>query len=214
LVLLIGAGLMVKSLLRLQEVKPGFDSTNLLPMRIALASSKYEKFSQSHTFFQQLLDQLDARPEIESVGAINLLPFGGGGGDRRFSLEDQATPSGHSRPDEQVRFVTPGYFRAMAIPLLTGRDFTRRDLPDAPQVAIVNNAFARKFWANGNALGKRISFSANNPKWCEIVGIVGNVKHRGLDIADSPELYIPAFQPLFADGNVPSMYVAVRTVNE
>ncbi len=214
LVLLIGAGLMVKSLLRLQEVKPGFDSANLMTMRIALPSTKYETFQKSHTFFQQLLDQLEVRPEIESVGAINLLPFGGGGGDRSFSIEDQPTPSGHARPDEQVRFVTPGYFRAMSIPLLSGRDFTRRDLPDTPQVAIVNNAFARKFWPNGNVLGKRISFQNNNPKWYEIVGVVGNVKHRGLDIQDSPELYIPAFQPLFADGNVPALYLAVRTKSD
>ena len=214
LVLLIGAGLMMKSLLRLQEVKPGFDSANLLTMRIALPSSKYETFTKSQTFFQQFLDQLEARPEVESVGAINLLPFGGGGGDRSFSIQDQPTASGHARPDEQVRFVTPGYFRAMSIPLLTGRDFTRRDLPDTPQVAIVNSAFARKFWPNDNALGKRISFQNNNPKWYEIVGVVGNVKHRGLDIQDHAEIYIPAFQPLFADGNVPALYLAVRTKSD
>ena len=214
LVLLIGAGLMIKSLLRLQEVKPGFDSANLLTMRVALPSSKYENFKQSHAFFEQLFDRLQARPEVKSVGAINLLPFGGSGGDRSFSIEDQPTPAGRSRPDEQIRFVTPGYFSTMAIPMLSGRDFTRRDLPDTPQVAIVNSAFARKFWPNGNAIGKRISFSANNPKWYEIVGVVGNVKHRGLDIADSPELYIPAFQPLFADGNMPSLYLAVRAAND
>jgi putative ABC transport system permease protein len=214
LVLLIGAGLMVKSLLRLQEVKPGFEPAHLLTMRIALPATKYEKFTQSRAFFEQLFDRLAARPDVESVGAINLLPFGGGGGDRSFSIEDQPTPKGQSRPDEQIRFVSPGYFHTMQIPLLSGRDFTRRDLPDTPPVAIANSAFARKFWADGNAIGKRISFSANNPKWYEIVGIAGNVKHRGLDIADSPELYIPAFQPPFADGNVPAMYVAVRTVNE
>jgi putative ABC transport system permease protein len=214
LVLLIGAGLMVKSLLRLQEVKPGFEPARLLTMRIALPATKYENFNQSRAFFEQLFDRLDARPDVESVGAINLLPFGGGGGDRSFSIQDQPTPAGHARPDEQVRFATPGYFHTMQIPLLSGRDFTRRDLPDTPRVAIVNSAFARKFWADGAAIGRRISFSANNPKWYEIVGIVGNVKHRGLDIADSPELYIPAFQPLFADGNVPSLYVAVRTMNE
>jgi putative ABC transport system permease protein len=214
LVLLIGAGLMVKSLLRLQEVKPGFEPAKLMTMRIALPATKYENFKQSHAFFEQLFDRLAARPEIESVGAINLLPFGGGGGDRSFSIEDQPIVAGHARPDEQVRFVSPGYFHTMQIPLLSGRDFTRRDLPDTPQVAIVNSAFARKFWSDGNALGKRISFSANNPKWYEIVGIVGNVKHRGLDIADSPELYIPVFQPLFADGYVPPLYVAVRTVND
>ena len=113
-----------------------------------------------------------------------------------------------------MRFVTPGYFGAMSIPLLTGRDFTRHDLPDTPQVAIVNSAFARKFWPNGNALGKRISFQNNNPKWYEIVGVVGNVKHRGLDLQDNPELYIPAFQPLFADSNVPALYLAVRTTSD
>ena len=214
LVLLIGAGLMIKSLLRLQEVKPGFDSNKLLTMRIALPSPKYEKFDQSHAFFEQLFDRLQARPDVKSVGAINLLPFGGGGGDRSFSIEDQPAAPGQLRPDEQVRFVTPNYFSTMGIPLLSGRDFTRRDLPDTQPVAIVNNAFARKFWPNGNAMGKRISFSANNPKWYEIVGVVGNVKHRGLDIADSPEIYIPAFQPLFAGGNVPSLYLAVRTVND
>ncbi len=214
LVLLIGAGLLVKSLLRLQDVNPGFQPSGLMTMRIALPSTKYEKFNQSHAFFEQLFDRLEARPGVESIGAINLLPFGGGGGDRSFSIEDQPTPTSHARPDEQVRFITPGYFHTMQIPLLSGRDFTRRDLPDTPPVAIVNSAFARKFWADGNAIGKRISFSTNNPKWYEIVGIAGNVKHRGLDIAESPELYIPAFQPLFADGNVPALYVAVRTVND
>lgn len=214
LVLLIGAGLMIKSLLRLQEVKPGFDSNNLLTMRIALPSTKYEKFDQSHAFFEQLFDRLEARPDVKSVGAINLLPFGGGGGDRSFSIEDQPTPAGQSRPDEQVRFVTPNYFGTMGIPLLTGRDFTRHDLPDTQPVAIVNNAFAHKFFPNGSVIGKRISFRSNNPKWYAIVGVAGNVKHRGLDIADSPEIYIPAFQPLFADGNVPSLYLAVRTVND
>jgi len=210
-VLLIGAGLMIKSLLRLQEVKPGFDSTNLLTMRIALPSTKYENFNQNHAFFEQLFDRLQARPDVKSAGAINLLPFGGGGGDRTFMIEDQPTPAGQARPDEQVRFATPGYFSTMGIPLLSGRDFTRRDLPDTQQVAIINNAFAHKYWPNGDAIGKRLSFSTDHPKWYEVVGVVGNVKHRGLDIADSPEVYIPVFQPLFEDGYVPPLYVAVRT---
>jgi putative ABC transport system permease protein len=78
----------------------------------------------------------------------------------------------------------------------------------------VNSAFVRKFWPNGSGIGKRISFSARNPKWYEIVGVAGNVKHRGLDIAVSPEIYIPAFQPLFVDANVPPLYLAMRTVND
>ena len=214
LVLLIGAGLMIKSLLRLQEVKPGFDSSNLLTMRIALPSTKYDDFNKIHAFFEQLFDRLQARPDVKSAGAINLLPFGGGGGDRTFMIEDQPTPSGQARPDEQVRFVTPGYFGAMGIPLLSGRDFTRRDLPDTQHVAIINSAFAHKFWPDGNGIGKRLSFSTDHPKWYEVVGVVGNVKHRGLDIAGGPEVYIPAFQPLFSDGYVPPLYIAVRTVND
>ncbi|HEU5459963.1 MAG TPA: FtsX-like permease family protein, partial [Pyrinomonadaceae bacterium] len=183
-------------------------------MRIALPSAKYENFNQSRAFFQQLFDRLEARPEVKSAGGINLLPFGGSGGDRTFTLEDQPTAPGQPRPDEQIRFATAGYFTTMGIPLLSGREFTRHDLPDTQQVAIVNSAFARKFWTNGNAIGKRISFSTNNPKWYEIVGIVGNVKHRGLDLQDHPELYIPALQPLFAPGNVPALYLAVRTAND
>jgi hypothetical protein len=91
----------------------------------------------------------------------------------------------------------------MEIPLLKGRDFSRRDLPDTPQVMIVNLAMTQKFWPNDEPIGKRISFSRRNPKWSEIVGVVGNVKHRGLDLQDKPEIYLPVLQPLFEGANIP-----------
>ncbi len=213
LVLLIGSGLMLKSFLRVQNVRPGFEPARLLTLRIALPETKYESFQKSRTFFEQLFVRLKSRPEVQSVGAINLLPFGGASSDRSFSIEGRPTPDGQSRPDEQVRFVTAGYFSAMGIPLLKGRDFNDRDQPDTQQVMVVNQALARKFWPNEEAIGKRISFSKRNPKWYEIVGVVGNVKHRGLDSEDRPEIYISAMQPLFADGNIPGMYLAIRTTS-
>jgi predicted permease len=213
LVLLIGAGLLVKSFQRLQVVNPGFQPTKLLTMRLALPELKYDKFEKGQAFFQELFDRVESRPEVKSVGAINLLPFGGSGGDRSFTIEDRPVPEGQPRPDEQVRFVSAGYFNAMEIPLLKGRDLTKRDVPTSPHVMIVNQAMANKFWPNQEALGKRIFFSRNNPKLYEIVGIVGNVKHRGLDLEDKPEIYIPFLQPLF-DGSLPAMYVVVRTTGE
>jgi putative ABC transport system permease protein len=211
LLLLIGSGLLIKSFVRLQQVKPGFKAAGLLTMRLALPESKYADFQKSRAFFEQLDLRLRAHPEVQAVGAINLLPFGGGSGDRSFLIEDQPVPAGEPHPDEQIRFVSAGYFGAMEIPLLEGRDFTNRDLPDSPQVAIVNQALAKKYWPNGEALGKRISFSTRNPKWYEIVGVVGNVKHRGLDVNEKPEFYVPFLQPLFADATIPPMYVVMRT---
>ena len=214
LVLLIGAGLMIKSLRRLQSIGPGFSPQQLMTMRVALPGSKYEKFSQGQAFFEELFDRLQVRPEVKSVGVINLVPFGGGGGDRSFFIEGRTVSKHEESPDEQVRFISAGYFNAMEIPVLKGREFTSHDVDSAPAVMVVNQALAKKFWPNEEAIGKRISFSMDQPKWYEIVGVVGNVKHRGLDVEEKPEIYVPFLQPLFRDGNVPAMYVVVRTIGE
>lgn len=211
LVLLIGAGLLIKSFRRLQEVRPGFEPSQLFTMRVALTNSKYSDFQKSRAFFEQLFDRFKARSEIQSVGAINSLPFGGGGGDRGFTIEDQPIAVGEPHPDEQIRFISAGYFNAMAIPMLRGRDFTFRDLPDTPQVAVINQAMAKKYWPNQEPMGKRLSFSQRSPKWYEVVGVVGNVKHRSLDLEDKPEIYLSFLQPLFVDSNIPPMYVVTRT---
>jgi putative ABC transport system permease protein len=99
----------------------------------------------------------------------------------------------------------------MKIPIVQGREFTARDSRSRPRVAIVNEALARKHWANDSPIGKRVSFSKDDPQWYEIVGVAGNIKHRGLDAADRPELYVPYRQPLFADWTVRPLYLIVRT---
>ena len=214
LVLLIGAGLMVKSFRRINEIDPGFEPTKLLTSRVVLSDAKYEKLAQGRVFFETLFDRVRSHPEVKSIGATNLLPFGGSGGDRGFYIEGQKLAQGDPGPDEQVRFITPGYFNTMEIPLLKGRDIDERDVAGAPHVLVINRALATKFWPNGDALGKRISFSNNPPNWYQIVGVVGNVRHRGLDIAENPELYVPIYQPLFSDWNMPPMYVVVRSAGE
>ena len=121
----------------------------------------------------------------------------------RHTTEDQA--------DEEVRFVSAGYFSTMQIPIVEGRELTSRDLDTAPRVAVVNAALARKYWPDGGAIGRRIAFSQREPSWYQVVGVVGNIKHAALDAKDKPELYVPYAQPLFAGATVRPMFVVVRT---
>jgi putative ABC transport system permease protein len=148
------------------------------------------------------------------VAAIQSLPFSGTGGSRSFDIEGRQVRRPDDQADEQLRIVTDGYFAAMHIPLVTGREFQRSDAADTPRVAVVNEAFARKFFPSGRATGHRITFSKAEPRWYEIVGVAGNIKHRGLDAPDRPELYVPYKQPLFDSWTVRPMYVVVRSANE
>ena len=218
-VLLIGAGLMIKSFIRLQSVSPGFETENALTMRLSLPRSKYREFNQQSAFFQELMTRIESQPGVRSVGAINVLPLSGGTADRSFRIEGRTSAPGDPGPDEELRFISPGYFTAIGIPLLKGRDFTHRDSSDAPRVTVVNKALAERYWPGEEALGKRIAYSGfgeGKPKWCEIVGIVGNIRHRGPDLPEKPEVYVPYLQPLFgaATSNVGPMYLVVRTASE
>jgi len=213
LVLLVAAGLLINSFARVQDVAPGFDQTHLLTLRIAPPPATYS-FAKSQQFFDELFERLRARPGIEAVGAVNALPFGGSGGDRSFFLEGQLNPRPEERPDEQIRFASAGYFAAMRIPVRRGREFTARDTLEAPQVAVVNEALARKYWPNDDPIGKRVAFSRQQPKWYQVVGVVGNLKHRSLEVVDTPELYVPVAQPLFAGPTPRPMFAVVRTTGD
>jgi predicted permease len=217
LVLLAGAGLLLKSFARVQEVSPGFDASNVLTMRVVLPETKYKAYDEHRAFFSNLFARLRALPGVEAVGANNLLPFNGSGGSRGFLIDGRPVPPGQPHPEEQLRFITPGYFEAMRIPLLRGRDFGERDISGAPRVAVVSRSMAERYWPGEEAIGKRFAYSGlrqgDKPDWIEIVGIVGDIKHRGLDVESKPEIYVPVYQPLFTNRPTPplSLYVAVRT---
>jgi len=214
LVLLVGAGLLVHSFARVQNVEPGFDARGMLTLRLSLPESRYTTFEQGDRFFDALFAALRARPDVDSVAAANALPFSGNNGSRTFHIEGQEPKRPEDQPEEQLRIVTDGYFQTMKVPLVKGREFTDRDRLGAPRVAVVNESLARKHFPDGRVIGRRVAFSRNEPQWYEIVGIVGNIKHRGLDAPDRPEMYVPYRQPLFSNVTVRPMQIVVRTAGD
>jgi putative ABC transport system permease protein len=211
IVLLVAAGLLIRSFARLQDVQPGFAADHLLTLRVSLPASRYSTFEKGNAFFDDLFMRLRAGSGISGAAAINSLPFSGVGGSRSFQIEGRAVSRPEDSTEEQLRIVTDGYFRVMGIPIANGREFGPDDSMRVRRVAVVNDAFARRHFPAGDALGKRVAFERDVPFWYEIVGIAGNIKHRGLDAADRPELYVPYRQPLFATWTVRPMYVVVRT---
>ena len=214
LVLLIAAGLLIHSFARIQDVPPGFDARNLLTFRLSLPASRYTTFRMGETFFDELFARLQSTPSVAHVAAINALPFSGSGGSRSFNIAGRPVTRPEDQPEEQLRIVTEGYFETMKMPLVKGREFSPRDTLTAPRVAIVNDAFARKHFPDGRAIGARLTFNQTEPRWYEIVGIVGNIKHRGLDAVDRPELYVPYRQPLFDNWTVRPMSIVARTATD
>lgn len=218
-VLLIGAGLMIKSFLQLQETNPGFRVDKILTMRLILPRSKYNDFNKQTAFFTEALERIRTMPGVESTGAVSVLPLGGTTSDRSFRIEDRPVVAGEPLPDEELRLVSSNYFMTMNIPLLKGREFTPRDNVDAPRVAIVNQGLVTRYWPDQDPIGKRLAFSGvrdNKPDWCEVVGVVANIKHGGLDVDEKPEVYLPYLQPLFApsDTSLASLYFVIRTSSD
>ncbi len=195
LLLLVGAGLMIRSSLRLQRVDPGFDQKNLLTLNLALPRQKYPQNPQALAFFDQLLARIAQVPGVDAVGGVDPLPMSGNDSNTGVLFEGQPIVPMSDRPGAGERVVTPGYFRALRIPLLEGRDFNDRDRADTPRVLIVNEALARRFFPGQSAIGKRLGVEDENRlDWAEIVGVVGNVKHQRLDAETKPELYQPYSQ--------------------
>ncbi len=202
--LLIGAGLMLRSFLKLQHVDPGFEPENVLTMRLNLNFTKYNTDNKRRAFYDALLDKLQTQPGVLSAaGGMTFPLIGMDPMSNDFTIEGR--DSAQSLPIGDFRIVTPGYFHALRIPLFEGRDFTRQDRPDAPVVAIVNRTAAHHFWGTQDPVGKRIS-TDKGKTWIQIVGVVGDVKQYGLDKDVSDEIYIP-----LADSPVSGVSLLIKT---
>ena len=188
LVLLIGAGLMIRSFMRLQAVETGFDAQNVLTMRVQLPRKKYPEPHQIVDFFKQAQERIAVLPGVQAVGAISYLPLTGPAARDGFKIIGEPEPGPGQEPPCEVRVITPTYFRAMGIPLLKGRLLDERDTKDS-HVLLVNEALAKKHFPNGDAVGKQIAVSWTDGIVDEIVGVVGDIKEGALDKEPEPAIY-------------------------
>jgi putative ABC transport system permease protein len=191
-VLLIGAGLLVRSLIRLQHVSPGFDSKNVLTMRLDLPERKYGQPNQAGRFFEQLESRIGGLPGVENVGFITELPLSGQPNDMPYTVEGRATASPDEGFDDDFRRVNRQYFSALHIPLLRGRNFTEQEVQQSAQVVIISELLARQVFPNEEPLGKRLVMSFGNRPF-EIIGIVGDIRHGALEFEPNPAMYMPTY---------------------
>jgi putative ABC transport system permease protein len=209
LVMLIGAGLATRSLVRLLGVELGFDPRQVVAGWVALPVSRYPKEPQRKVFFRDLIDRVQALPGVISAAAASELPLDGGS-NGAVVIEGQPAPKDMwSSPLVESCTVTPNYFRTMRIPLLSGRDVAETDTPDMPLAAVINETMARHFWPHQDAVGKRFKGNYADSKWIMVIGVVGDVREFGLAEPPIPEAYYPESQSTSSE-----LVLVVRTAND
>jgi putative ABC transport system permease protein len=200
LVLLVGAGLLLRGFLNLQAVDAGFDAGGVLTMRLSPSGAKFSEDPQYVAYYRQATERLAALPGVEAVGAINTLPLSKGP-NFRFRIEGQPEVTPDKWPGANYRNVTPDYFRALRIPVKAGRPFNDRDNTASPFAVLINETAAREF-AGQNPVGKRITFGGRNAQgqtvWWEVVGVVGDVRSLGLHEKPEAEIFTASAQDPFA----------------
>jgi putative ABC transport system permease protein len=211
LILLAGAGLMMRSFIRLQHVNSGLNPVNVLTMVVPLPRDKYKENEKQIAFFDQLLERVRSLPGVESAGATSGLPLSGSLWGRSLTVEGRPVLSVGEAPMINHVVVTPDYFRSMGITLLAGRDFNDADKKDSTKVTIIDERLAREYWPSESPLGKRIRFGPpeNNEPWHTIVGVVGEVRHQRLDMATRKSIYVP-----FEQIPVRTLAITLRTAGD
>ncbi len=215
LVLLTGATLLMKSFVGMQHVKPGFDPSNLLTMRVTLSGPKYDSSYKRFAFYDQLLTRLDGAPGLLSAGITNNIPLSGGNNNNFFNVEGQETALG-AEPLLEIRWVSPKYLETMRIPMLTGRMFTQQEWADSGgggRVAVINQHMAQRFWKTSEgAIGKRIAFgvaSDTSRRWITVIGVAADIKHKQL----TSDLDFQGYMP-YRQGGWNSATIVVRAMGE
>jgi predicted permease len=211
LVLSVAAGLMMRSFMRLQNVNPGFNPEKLVTLEIQLPEAGYGEKERQAAFQQQLLQRIASLPGAQAVATVNYVPFSGNEFNSSFTIEGRPIPPPAERPRAFYRTISPDYFRTMGIALRQGRAFTDADNAQAPGVAIINEAAARRFWPGEDPLGKRIKQGrpeSKNP-FVSIVGVIASTSHTALDVASQPEIYMA-----FAQNVGPSFAIVARTSSD
>jgi predicted permease len=206
LVLLTMAGLMVRSFLRVQAVEPGFRSDSVLAFDVQLSGARYSGETTPVLFFQQLAARLEALPGARAAGAISYLPLGGGENMGSFAVEGERPVNPGNEPQSERRWVTPGYFSAMDIPIRQGRVFTPKDTADQPRVVVINETMARRFLGSHDPLGRRLRVGG---AWRTVVGVVSDVKSSSLESDVGPQVYLPHAQDPW-----PPMTVVLHTESD
>lgn len=192
LILLMGAGLMIRSLHELQAVTPGFQSHGVLTMTAAVSMSKFPEPPQQIQFFDQVLQKVRALPGVESASVADDVPLNGNGSHQPIQIEGQPVVAMADQPEVDVRMISPGYMRSMQTPILRGRDFSDEEVVGRPAALLVSKSMAERFWPGENPIGKRLTLTFSPEQVREVVGVVGDVKLDGLDQArPSTALYVP-----------------------
>jgi predicted permease len=211
LILLVGAGLLIKSFARVREVNPGFDAQNVLTTTLSLSRTKYQTSEQRANFFREAERRVGETPGVAAVGLINVLPLSGNNTASTFFVQGRPPVTGADKPLANYRVINASYFRAMSIPIMRGRAFDERDAEGKPAAIIINEALARRYFPGEDPLGKQIVIETDqtvdpNPPARTIVGIVGDVRQMSLEEGTEPDFYVPYLQ-------TPERYMslAVRT---
>ena len=195
LALLVGAGLLIRSFMRVLDTRPGFEPRNLLTMMIPASSAKkYDDPAQVRAFYSEAIKRIEALPGVEAAGVVSNLPFGGNMDMSGFHVEEKPFANPAEAPSAERYGVSPDYLRAMGIPLLRGRGFNEQDNANAPLVALINRTAAQRVWPNEDPLGKRIRLGGIDDPLRSIVGVVSDVNHYDLETAPDLQAYVPHAQ--------------------